>query len=220
MRNLSAPRPSTALAFSALVVAVGFNAPAVGVAAESAKKLVTGKNIKRGAVGSPQILNRSIKLGDLSPAARAALAGRAGPQGPPGAQGVAGPQGSKGDTGTQGATGDTGPQGEPGTPTRVIYRAAKSGPVDPNATGSAHARCRPGERVIGGGGGWVVAGSTDSGNGHYFLTGTVSMSGPAYATDQPTRDGDLPDEWSVGGKNTVGNDVFAEELAAYAICAS
>ncbi len=85
------PSPALALAFVALLVALGgssFAAPA----REAASKLITGKQIKNGSIGTT----------DLSKKARGALTGKRGKAGPVGAQGLQGLQGPKGDRGLQG----------------------------------------------------------------------------------------------------------------------
>ena len=62
-------------------------------------------------VGSGRIINGSVDLEDLSPAARKRLKGAIGQAG---AAGTVGPQGSTGATGAQGGTGSSGPRGKQG----------------------------------------------------------------------------------------------------------
>ena len=82
-------RPSPALVISlvALFVALG----GTGYAAFA---------IPRNSVGSPQIINHSVRATDLSPKAVAALKGDHGPEGPAGPQGPAGEKGPAGAAGT------------------------------------------------------------------------------------------------------------------------
>jgi len=91
------PTPALVVSIIALVVAC----TGTGIAAS---RLITSGDIKNG----------TIKLKDLSPAARKALLGKAGPQGP------TGPQGAKGATG---AKGPQGKQGEPGQPGTSLFNA-------------------------------------------------------------------------------------------------
>jgi|GEM_PF-1946434 len=88
------PSPALIVAIVALVVACTGTAVAV-------KSVITSAQIKDG----------TIKLKDLSPAARKALLkdiGPTGPPGPKGATGAKGAAGAKGSTGSTGATGATG----------------------------------------------------------------------------------------------------------------
>lgn len=88
------PRITPALIISvlALVVAMGGTATASGLIGSSdiKKNAVKTKHIKKNAVKSKQIKNKTIRVADLSPAARGALAGEAGAVGPKGADGVSG----------------------------------------------------------------------------------------------------------------------------------
>lgn len=82
----------TSIALLALFLALGGPAAASDTA-RSAVRLITGKQIKDGSIGTK----------DLSKAARTKLKGQQGPAGATGAQGVPGPQGPQG---TQGVPGD------------------------------------------------------------------------------------------------------------------
>ena len=101
-----------------------------GGTAYAASKLIDGRSIVTGTVGSKQLRNGDVQTADLSRAARIALAGEdggkgdTGPQGAPGAAGApgtAGAQGERGVTGApgtqgaKGAKGDTGDQGPAGS---------------------------------------------------------------------------------------------------------
>jgi hypothetical protein len=85
-------------------------------------------------ITSAQIKNGTIKLVDISPAAKRALKGNRGPAGAQGAQGV------------QGAQGPAGP-GLSG-----MHYVQTTATVPPLQVGSAQAQCPSGERVISGGG--------------------------------------------------------------------
>jgi hypothetical protein len=133
MRRLLASRPSPAMAvaFVALLVALGGTSYAVvALPANSVGK----KQLKRNAVTSAKVKNGALLRADFKPGQVPA-----GPSGPPGARGPAGPTGARG---LQGAQGPPGPAGL----TSVLLR---SGPV---ALGFSTATCNPGERAVGGGG--------------------------------------------------------------------
>jgi hypothetical protein len=125
------PSPALALAFVALLVALGgssFAAPA----REAASKLITGKQIKNGSIGTT----------DLSKKARKALKGKTGKTGPAGAQGL---QGAKGDRGLQGvapaseAWHEVGATGEPaftdGVPASTCWGNFPAGTSPNNSAG-------------------------------------------------------------------------------------
>jgi hypothetical protein len=99
------PRPSDILSVAAVFIALG----GTSYAAFSLPRASVGeRELKRDAVSSTRIADRSIKKRDL---ARDVLAGRGGQAGPAGPTGPAGP---KGDAGLQGPRGETGPQGPAG----------------------------------------------------------------------------------------------------------
>jgi hypothetical protein len=79
------PSPAMVVALLALFVAAG-GVNAMADAAVSAKKLISGKQIKKGSIGVDR----------LSASARRKLRGTAGPAGPAGVAGVAGPAGPAG----------------------------------------------------------------------------------------------------------------------------
>ena len=77
-RFLRRLQPATVLAVAALVIAVSGGAPAITASAEdavsAAKQLITGADVKRGAIGSRHVKNRALRLRDLAPAAVRSLA--------------------------------------------------------------------------------------------------------------------------------------------------
>ena len=81
-RFLRRVQPATLLAVAALVIAVSAGAPAITASAEdavaAAKQLITGKDVKRGAISSRHVKNRTLRLRDLAPAAVRSLAGEPG----------------------------------------------------------------------------------------------------------------------------------------------
>jgi hypothetical protein len=101
------------LALSALALFVSLGGDSMGADAyTAAKKLITGKQIKKGTITESH-LNAAVR----AKLAQSGPAGQAGPTGPAGAAGAAGAAGSKGDTGgagPDGPQGPTGPQGIPG----------------------------------------------------------------------------------------------------------
>jgi hypothetical protein len=133
------------LAMAALFVALS----GTGYAATQLKKNSVGASqIKPGAVRSSEVKNRSLKLGDLSTAARNALKGQVGPQGPQGAAGPAG-AGPKGDTGARGPQGEQGEPGTPGSPgapgsalvAYVLTPTAVAVPQEPALTAGGKPNC-------------------------------------------------------------------------------
>jgi hypothetical protein len=92
------------IALLALFVALSGTAAGADVVS-SAKKLITGAQIKNGSVG----------IADLSPSARKKLRGPTGPAGPKGAAGAAGGAGAAGTPGTNGTNGTNGTDGDDGT---------------------------------------------------------------------------------------------------------
>jgi hypothetical protein len=89
-------------------------------------------HLRASAVTSEKVKDETLQFIDLSPRARAALAGPAGP---------AGPQGQKGDKGDPGAVGVSGLE---------IVQAVT--PMDGGSPKTIKASCRGGRRVLGGGG--------------------------------------------------------------------
>jgi hypothetical protein len=77
-RFLRRVQPATRLAVAALVIAVSAGAPAITASAEdavsAAKQLITGKDVKRGAVSSRHVKDRTLRVRDLAPAAVRSLA--------------------------------------------------------------------------------------------------------------------------------------------------
>jgi Collagen triple helix repeat (20 copies) len=119
------------VAMLALFVALGGTSYAVAsLPADS----VGPKQLRKNAVNSAKVKNRSLQVKDFGRATRTRLKGETGDQGP---RGETGPQGARGETGLQGATGaqgDTGPQGPPGTArayARIIPGTSPS--IDPSA---------------------------------------------------------------------------------------
>lgn len=100
------------------LVAIALTAGVPDVATDayaSAKRLITGKNVKDGSLG----------VRDLSAAARKSLRGRAGPAGANGQNGLPGaqgPQGASGPAGPIGPQGATGPAGSADQPADVLSK--------------------------------------------------------------------------------------------------
>ena len=122
-------------------------------------------------------------------------------QGPKGGQGVQGVQGLKGDAGQNAAT-------------NVTYRTFLANTAGNGTLGEAGANCDAGEKLIGGGGGWVNNLNPPT---QCSLSGQVSDSSPATTGDAPIAEGVTPGEWHVSGLNTTGANA---RMFAYAVCAS
>jgi hypothetical protein len=155
-------------------------------AASLAKNSVGAPQIKKNAVRSSEVKNHSLKKKDFK-------AGQlpAGPQGPPGPQGPAGA-------------------------TSVVHRHASTGAIAQDGYGFISAGCLPGERLIGGGGGF----NDSTSNFSFFAQLAVSAPGILvgdYAHHvRPLQQGEQPDAWYVGGRQTGAPTAV---LTAYAVCA-
>ena len=101
-KHLRRPSPALVVAVAALVMSTAGTGYAAGVLAPNS---VGSKQLKRNAVTSTKIKDRSIATRDLSSAARRALTGKAGATGAAGPAGPAGAAGAKGDKGDAGANG-------------------------------------------------------------------------------------------------------------------
>jgi hypothetical protein len=117
---------------------------------------VGGAQLKKNAVTSPKVKNRSLLARDF---ARGQL-----PRGPRGARGPTGPAGPRGERGLTGPAGAAGAAGA----TNVTVR------VGPDVSGLSTASCLAGERAVGGGG---TATGTD---------GVLWDTGPSQLTGTPT----------------------------------
>lgn len=136
--------PALALAITALVIALGGSAYAVGVAKDS----VSSKSIRNGTVRGIDVKNDSLTGADVRESTLVGVGGQGavGPAGPPGVagpagpDGVPGPEGPPGPEGQQGPQGDQGPQGPPGL-NFLVGRAVAGGScnADDTAPGEANA---------------------------------------------------------------------------------
>jgi hypothetical protein len=94
MHRLRRPRHSTVAAYLALFLALGGTSyAALKLPADS----VGARQLKPGAVSSPEVKNRSLRAGDFAPGTlRSGPTGAMGPQGPAGARGPSGANGVDG----------------------------------------------------------------------------------------------------------------------------
>jgi hypothetical protein len=109
------PSTTTALAFLALLVAVGGTAPAEGVV-HAAARLVTGKGVKDGSLTGKDVRNSSLTGKDVKNRSltRSDFSGSVtGPQGPQGPAGATGAQGVSGVTSVTRLTVVTSPDSDP-----------------------------------------------------------------------------------------------------------
>lgn len=109
----SVARPGLAIAVSAVVLAAGGTATAQSLIGgkQVRDNSLTSADIRNGSVRGADLRNRTVTLGKLSTATRAALRGQAGPKGLPGAAGSKGDKGDKGDMGESGSPGTVGSRG-------------------------------------------------------------------------------------------------------------
>jgi hypothetical protein len=127
MRTLPRLSYANVVSSCALFVALG----GTGYAALTIPRdSIKARQIARGAVGTSEVRNQSLRRQDF---ARGQL--RAGPTGPRGLTGVAGPAGPLGPAGPAGATGPTGPQGPAGPTATASDAKTADTPIGPvNAT--------------------------------------------------------------------------------------
>jgi hypothetical protein len=126
--HLSRPSPAMAVAFVALLMALGGTSYAVvALPANSVGK----KQLRKNAVTSVKVKNGALLRRDFKPG-----------------QIPAGPRGPTGPTGPAGPAGASGAQGPPG-PAGATNVTVRSGPVESEVS---TATCAPGERAVGGGG--------------------------------------------------------------------
>ena len=192
--KLRRPSPALVIACLALFVALGgtgyaaFKLPKNTVGTKQLKKnAVHNSDIAKNAVTGSKVKDGTLGSSDFAPGTLL--------QGPPGVNGT------NGTNGTNGAA-------------KVTYRTFLANFAGNGALGEAGASCNTGEKLIGGGGGWVDNANPPT---QYELTGTVSDSGPATAGDAPIQENDTPGEWHVSGKNTTGGNA---RMLAYAVCAT
>lgn len=195
MRN-ARPSPALAISLIALFVALGgtgYAAVKINGAnlknksvsgAKLKNKTITGAKIKSNAVTGAKVKGGSLTASDFK--AGTLLQGPAGPAGKNGVNGAA----------------------------NVVYRTFLANTAGNGALGEAGATCDAGEKLIGGGGGWVNDAVPPT---SYVLDGTVSDSGPATSGDDPIAEGATPGEWHVSGLNTSGANA---RMYAYAVCAT
>ena len=190
-RRLRRPSPAFVIACLALFVALG----GTGYAAFKLPKNTVGtKQLKKGAVRNSDIAANAVTGPKVKAGSLDSSDFKAGTllQGPPGTNGTNGVNGAA----------------------NVTYRTFLANTAGANTLGEAGATCNAGEKLIGGGGGWVDNANPPT---QYVLSGTVSDSSPATAGDAPIAEGATPGEWHVSGKNTTG---VSARMFAYAVCAT
>jgi Collagen triple helix repeat (20 copies) len=114
-------------ALLALFIALGGGAYAA-VALE--RNSVGPKHLKRGAVTSAKVRDKTLRMADIRPGVRAALKGATGATGPAGPKGDPGPQGLQGAQGIQGPQGQQGQQGIPGPVDVQVFKGTFSTGLD------------------------------------------------------------------------------------------
>ena len=178
-------RNSIKTAAIAAVVSLG-----IGASSATAASMISSAQVKDNTLTSKDIKNGSLKLEDMSPAARVTSNG---------VQGPAGPAGTPGMNGVNGATGAQGIQGPAGgfDPSKAQYIAGPTVTVTPGGTNTSSANCPPDTKVIGGG----------------YLFG-YSNGGVTVEVSAPRADGS---GWIAGFGN---NGSVSGEATAYAVCAA
>lgn len=192
--KLPRPTSSSVIATVALFLALGGSSyAAIQISGSSIRNgTVTGKDLKNGSVKSADVGNGSLLAKDFR--SGQLPAGEAGPAGPQGPQGEPGPQGPAGPTSVVVRRIDV---LVPGIPPPLA--AVEPDPV------SAVAKCKPGERAVGGGAAVTAAGR---GGGDAFA------SEPAFG-NRPAQDGETPTGWLAATINFSSVDV---EMRVHAVC--
>ena len=99
----------------------------------------------------------------------------------------------------------------------VTYRRTTLTNVSSGSSAFRNASCQPGEKLIGGGTGFVQQG----GSQNYNATDRVSADAPGVATSAstatPVAEGAQPDVWHGSGTNMTGGN---EDFVVYAVCAN
>jgi len=190
-------RPSPALVISLIALFVALGGTGYAAIAINGKNIknnsIPGKKLKNNAVTTKKIKNNAVtgakvKGGTLTAGDFAAGTLLRGPQGPAGAAGK-------------------------NAATSIVYRTFLANTAGDTTVGEAEASCEAGEKLIGGGGGWVNNAVPPT---SYVLDGAVSDSGPS-TNDDPIAEGVAPTGWHVSGRNTSGGDA---RMLAYAVCAT
>ena len=138
-------------------------------------------------------------------------AGQPGQNGTKGGTGQTGPQGPKGDKGDPGLKGDKGDTGAPGA-TNVVARVATQPNIANNTQSTDSSFCQPGERLVGGGAGFV-----NPANGAYDFPATLHGSVPVGSDGKPVADGAAPAGWRASALNTTG---ATRSFKVVALCAT
>lgn len=133
---------ATAIATAALIIALATAGYVIFEPSGEADTTVGGGCL----VGSGRIINGSVGLEDLSPAAKRKLRGRLGKTGKIGPQGYPGYPGSQGDTGATGQTGATGKQGKQGPQGSTGARGEKGDTGSQGAKGDTGSQGPRGEQ--------------------------------------------------------------------------
>ncbi len=104
--------------------------------------------------------------------------------------------------GAQGPKGDPGAQGAPGSPgaTNVIARRTVEPAIGTGTQATTTADCETGEHLVGGGAGFVVAGTNA-----YDFPATLHGSVPTGADGKPVQDGAVADGWRASATNQTGS---------------
>jgi Collagen triple helix repeat (20 copies) len=139
------PRPSTAIALVALVVALGGTSYAATVLPAGS---VGTAQLKNGAVTSKKVKDGSLLARDF--ASGQLPGGARGPAGPTGAPGAAGATGTPGATGPAGPQGPPGAQGPPGS-LSLTYVPQDYGPFPAHTQYGGEAVCPTNLHAVGGG---------------------------------------------------------------------
>lgn len=150
-------------------------------ATATAAKVINGKYIKKNTVASKQIKNGTIVKADLNK-----------------------------NLSVTGATGAQGPKGDSGATSVVSHRTVEPGATN-GSLSTATADCATGEKLVGGGAGYVV-----SGTNAYDFPATLHGSMPTGADGKPVLDLAEATGWRASATNNTGG---TRDFVVVALCA-
>ena len=200
-----------AVTVCALVLSLGIAIPAMAgpQAHVAASATGTAKKALKIAKRADKRSRLALKAANGSAAnGSAGQPGQNGTKGGTGQTGPTGPQGPKGDPGLKGDKGDTGAPGA----TNVVARVATQPNIANNTQSTDSSFCQPGERLVGGGAGFV-----NPANGAYDFPATLHGSVPVGSDGKPVADGAAPAGWRASALNTTG---ATRSFKVVALCAT
>ena len=200
-----------AVTVCALVLSLGIAIPAMAGPQAHVAASATGTAKKALKIAKRADKRSRLALKAANGSGSNGSAGQPGQNGTKGGTGQTGPQGPKGDKGDPGLKGDKGDTGAPGA-TNVVARVATQPNIANNTQSTDSSFCQPGERLVGGGAGFV-----NPANGAYDFPATLHGSVPVGSDGKPVADGAAPAGWRASALNTTG---ATRSFKVVALCAT